>query len=326
MIPYIDLHCDTLLAAWREKQPDLAQLPKACVDLERLTAAGCAAQFFAIFLPPRQVLDAQGFAALSDDDYIASLLAIYRRTLEKYPDRMAHANTAADLQANLAAGKVSGFLTLEDGRAVAGSLEKLEGFYRQGIRLISLTWNGANCFGSPNSADPAIMAAGLTDFGKEAVERMEQLGMLVDVSHLSDGGFWDVARLCKGPFVASHSNCRALNPHPRSLTDEMLRALAEHGGVAGLNFAPEFLTGDITAKDSRVEDMVAQLRHRIQVGGEDCAAIGSDLDGIGGRLEIGSPTAMERLFDALQKAGFTSRLIEKIAFGNAFRVLEDVLK
>ncbi len=106
----------------------------------------------------------------------------------------------------------------------------------------------------------------------------------------------------------------------------MLRALAEHGGVAGLNFAPEFLTGDITAKDSRVEDMVAQLRHRIQVGGEDCAAIGSDLDGIGGRLEIGSPTAMERLFDALQKAGFTSRLIEKIAFGNAFRVLEDVLK
>ena len=138
------------------------------------------------------------------------------------------------------------------------------------------------------------MAAGLTDFGKEAVERMEQLGMLVDVSHLSDGGFWDVSRLCKGPFVASHSNCRALNPHPRSLTDEMLRTLAEHGGVAGLNFAPEFLNGDITCQDSRVEDMVTQLRHRINVGGEDCAALGSDLDGIGGRLEIDSSAAMPR--------------------------------
>ena len=326
MIPYIDLHCDTLLSAWRAKQPDLERLPQASVDLERLKKGNCAAQFFAVFLPPRQTLDAQGFADLSDDEYIDQLLAIYCRTLENHPHRIAHAGTAADLRANLDAGKVSGFLTLEDGRAVDGSLEKLEGFYRRGIRLISLTWNGANCFGSPNSTDPAVMAAGLTDFGKEAVERMEQLGMLVDVSHLSDGGFWDVARLCKGPFVASHSNCRALNPHPRSLTDEMLRTLAEHGGVAGLNFAPEFLNGDITCQDSRVEDMVTQLRHRINVGGEDCAALGSDLDGIGGRLEINSSAAMPRLFEALQKAGFTSRLIEKIAFGNAFRVLGDVLK
>ena len=101
---------------------------------------------------------------------------------------------------------------------------------------------------------------------------MNELGMIVDVSHLSDGGFRDVAALCKKPFVASHSNCRSINPHPRSMTDEMIRTLADKGGVMGVNFGPEFLTGDVKAKESRTEALVAQLRHMMNVGGEDCPA------------------------------------------------------
>lgn len=109
---------------------------------------------------------------------------------------------------------MSAVLTMEDGRMVNGEMEKLEYLYEEGVRAISLTWNGANCFGFPNSREKEIMEAGLTSFGKEALERMNELGILIDVSHLSDGGFYDVARISKKPFAATHSNCRALTPIP----------------------------------------------------------------------------------------------------------------
>ena len=230
------------------------------------------------------------------------------------------------MEENLKNGKISAFLTLEDGRSINGSMEKLERYYDMGVRLISLTWNYANCLGFPNSPDRELMRKGLTSFGKEAVERMEELGMLVDVSHLSDGGFYDVADICKGPFVASHSNCRSLTPHPRNLTDEMIRIVAEKGGVIGLNFAPGFLGKDIHNSDSRVDDMILHLQHLWNKGGEDCLALGSDLDGIGGNLEIGSPDQIPRLFDAMSKAGFSGRMIEKMAYENAARVIHDVMK
>lgn len=314
MIPYIDFHCDTLMRAWELQASDISVLPDAMVDLARLEKSGCMAQFFSIFMMPQPVEPDS-----DDDGYIDHLLRIFRNSLG---GKLALARNMQEYQANRAAGKISGFLTLEDGRAVDGSMEKLERFYERGIRLITLTWNYVNCFGSPNSFDPMVMAQGLSPFGKDAVRRMQELGMLVDVSHLSDGGFWDVADLARVPFVASHSNCRALNPHARSMTDEMIRTLADRGGIMGINFSPLFLREDIHDPGSRIEDMVRHLRHMVQVGGIECAAVGSDLDGIEGELEIGSVDKMQLLFRAMEQAGFHEREIEQIAWKNAERVLE----
>lgn len=318
MTPYIDLHCDTLYEAWCKGKSDIRHFPEAMLDGRQLEKAGSLAQFFAIFM--LQEDDREKYQTnISDEDYIAALIDIFHNSMG---ETMAFAGSLSDIRKNREAGKLSCLLTLEDGRAVDGSMEKLERFYEMGIRLISLTWNYPNCFGFPNSFERDSMAKGLTDFGKDAVVRMQELGMLVDVSHLSDGGFRDVATLCKKPFIASHSNCRSLSPHPRNLTDEMIRTLADHGGVMGLNFCPEFLTKDITNKESRIEDMIRHLRHMIQVGGEDIAAIGTDLDGICGHLEIGRAEDMPHLFEALDRAGFSEELIEKIAWKNAWRVLE----
>lgn len=322
---YIDLHCDTLMMAFYGKKDDLYQLDRTMVDVCRLKEGKCLAQFFAMFMLPPRMLERLGDAYPGDLGYIDFCRKTLLSTIEKHPEDMALALSAADLERNAAQGKVSAFLTFEDGRAVEGSMEKLERFYDMGVRLISLTWNQSNCFGHPNSADPAAMALGLTDFGKDAVARMNELGMLVDVSHLSDGGFWDVVNVTKKPFVASHSNCRAIAPHQRNLTDEMIRALADKGGVAGLNFCPQFLNRDVECKVERVEDIVRNARYMADKGGVDCVALGTDFDGIHGELEVGSPTQMHLLFDALKKAGFTECEVEKIAWRNALRVIRDTL-
>jgi len=220
---------------------------------------------------------------------------------------------------------LAAFFTIEDGRSVDGKMEKIKTYRDMGVSLISLTWNQENCFGFPNSPNAEQMNKGLTAFGKEAIEEMNRLGMLVDVSHLSDGGFWDVAEITKKPFVASHSNCRALSSHPRNLTDEMLKKLAEKGGIAGLNFCGAFLNEDTNCTESRVDAMVSHILHMTRVGGLECAAIGTDFDGISGMLELRSPDKMEKLFDALQKAGLSQDAIEKVAWKNARRVLKDTL-
>ncbi len=207
-----------------------------------------------------------------------------------------------------------------------GKLENIKRFYDMGVRVLSLTWNAPNCFGFPNSTDPEIMSKGLTDFGKDAIIYMQELGMLVDVSHLSDGGFYDVANICKKPFVATHSNCRSLSPHQRNLTDDMLRVLGDAGGVTGINLGPEFLNADITCKDSTAALMAAHARHMANHGGVGCVALGSDFDGVEGSLQISDPTKMELLADALKAEGFTSSEIDQIAWGNAMRVLEEAVK
>lgn len=322
---YIDMHCDTLSYAYFKEKQDIVSFPEAMADLERMRKGGVMAQFFAVFMPPQEEIDKLGDAWNSDDDYIDSLCSILKRTAQKHSQVLSMAYHGDDVRENEKGGRMSALLTLEDGRSVEGSMEKLEQYYKKGFRLISLTWNGENCFGYPNSTERSIMESGLKDFGKAAVERMNELGMLVDVSHLSDGGFQDVLQICKKPFVASHSNCRALSPHPRNLTDEMIRALADHGGVAGLNFSPSFLNADVNSKDSRVVLMTQHIRHLVKKGGIDCAAIGTDFDGIEGKFEIGEPEQMEILFDALQKCGFHEAEVEKIAYGNVLRVIDEVL-
>jgi membrane dipeptidase len=193
--------------------------------------------------------------------------------------------------------------------------------YNKGVRLITLSWNYPNEIGYPNHKWQ-YQQEGLTDFGNDVVAEMNRLGMIIDVSHLSDQGFYDVARLSTQPFVASHSNARSVKGHLRNLTDEMIRILADHGGIAGINFSHNFLGH---SDHSRIEDMVAHIQHFRKVGGIEVAALGTDFDGIESVVEVRHIGEMAKLVDALAKASFTEDEIEKICYKNALRVIKEVL-
>lgn len=322
MYSYVDMHCDTLLQTLHEGSGSLYE-KQGMQSLRLMQEAKQMCQFFAIFFPPRH--EERVPPLPPDEDFFCLLCKNFYEELDKHSDVIVAAHNYDEIMENWKRGLASAVLTVEDGRLVNGRLEKLTDWYEQGVRAIALTWNFSNCFGYPNSKDAVVMQKGLTEFGKEAVAEMNRLGILIDVSHLSDGGFYDVATLSKKPFVASHSNCRALTPHQRNMTDDMIKALAAQGGVAGINFCPEFVSN---RKDRvcKVEDLAAHVLHFIKVGGEDCVGMGTDFDGIEGELEIAHPTQMSLLFDALEKKGVTPRQLDKLASGNVLRVIKEAMR
>jgi membrane dipeptidase len=184
-----------------------------------------------------------------------------------------------------------------------------------------LTWNFPNEIGYPN-CEKQYMDKGLTPFGQEVVHEMNRLGMIIDTSHLSDAGFYDVAKLSTKPFVASHSNARAVCGHTRNLTDDMIKLLSDKGGVMGINFEKSFLGGNDV---SRVEDMIKHIRHIVSVGGIGVAAIGTDFDGISPSREIDNIGEMYKLYDGLKASRFSEDDIDRIFFKNAMRVIKDVM-
>jgi membrane dipeptidase len=323
---YIDMHCDTLEQALVYGKDTIWELPDAMLDVARLKKAGAAAQFFAMFLPQREEAAWFGKKEMPGlEELMQEMYGIYQNTLRQHSDVIVSATNYTELMENHRAGKLSAFLTIENGSLIQGELSNIERFYEMGVRLITLTWNDANCLGVCHSTDPSEMEKGLTPFGKEAVSYMNELGILVDVSHLSDGGFYDVADVTDKPFVASHSNCRALSPATRNLTDDMIRVLAERGGVAGINFAPFFLNESLEDRKSRIFRMCDHIEHFIRVGGTECVGIGTDFDGIDGEFEIPDCTGMEQLFTALSHRGISGDVIDKIAFSNVARVIKDVM-
>lgn len=325
MIPYIDMHCDTLMRAYIDGKETIYELPELMLDVKRLREGGALAQFFAIFMLPESMRKDFGESFPQDMDYIKACLQIHEKTLDTYSDAIGSVKSLEEYLENKKNGKIGSILSLEDGRAVNNNMDNLKWMRSEGIRMIALLWNYENCFGYPNSKDVRVMEQGLKSFGKEAIEVMNDLGILIDVSHLNDGGFWDVVKLTKKPFVASHSNCRAIAPHQRNLTDEMIRALADKGGVMGVNFCGPFLNEDAVGRESRIPQMIKHLKHMINVGGSDVAAIGTDFDGTYGEFDIPECSKMQLLFDAMAKEGFTQGQIEKIAFGNVERVLKETL-
>ena len=310
----VDLHCDTLFECYAQKQP--LRRNSLHIDLERLRSAGALAQFFAVWLPQ------EGRFGLSAYELFQQIYELYRQEMEKNKDLIAPALSYRDIVAAEQEGRLSSVLCLEDGSMLEGDISRLDGLYSQGVRQITLTWNGENSLGYPNSPDPALHARGLKPFGIEVVERMEELGMLVDVSHLSEGGFWDVCERAKKPFLASHSCARALCDHPRDLTDRQLRALAERGGIVGVNFYSEFL--EQGSRCARIEDILRHVEHIRSVAGEETVALGSDFDGIDCELEMKDYSGYPRLIQAAADRwgyDFADRLSHK----NALRLLKDCL-
>ncbi len=235
-------------------------------------------------------------------------------------------------------GKINALLSVEEGGAIEGDIQKLEALYARGVRLMTLTWNYPNEIGFPNFPDCEGLKSGeispfsrekergLTEFGRETAERMIGLGMLIDVSHGSDKLVEDVAEICSKwsvPFLASHSGAAAICPWARNLEDRQIRLIAESGGVVGLDFCTDFTSPDASSEGQR-QALLAHARHLIEIGGEDVLSIGSDFDGIPPNAYLPDPSHMPKFLEELEK-NFGSRIAEKIACGNALRVLKEVL-
>lgn len=312
---YIDFHCDTLSRLYYGHTSDPSETlwkNNGHLDLTRLIDAGYLAQFFACFLHKAS----PSKRGTHFDDALGMIQLIKSSLSPDAPARLA--TSYHDYLENKNNRKLSCFLTIEEGGILEGDMNRLETLYNEGIRLITLTWNFENCLGFPHlmSAEPDT---GLKSFGIEVVKRMEELRMLVDVSHLSDMGFWDVASNTKKPFIASHSCCRSLRGHSRNLTDEMLRQLGKCQGLVGINFCGSFLQDDGVCT---LEALTKHLRHIINVGGLDIAALGTDFDGITCKLEIPGCECMYRLDEALHDNGFLPSEIDAICTKNAERILQ----
>jgi len=285
------------------------------IDLEKLTKGKSLAQFFALFIDLNE--HPKAFNRAMD------MLNKFYEELEKNNHEISVAKNYKDFKVNKEEDKISAFLTIEEGEAIEGSLKNLRNFYDLGVRLMTLTWNYENSIGYPNCREE-FRDKGLKTFGLETLEEMNRLGMIIDVSHLSDGGFYDVSRYSKKPFVASHSNSRAVCNHSRNLTDDMIRTLSEKGGITGINFEKSFLIEG--GSKSAVKDMVKHINHIYNIGGIDVLSLGSDFDGINPKnLEISNMGEIDKLITALQKEGYNESYIEKILYKNALRVIKEVM-
>lgn len=267
------------------------------------------------------------------------MIDIAERLAAQHPDALVLARTAGDVERAAAGGRTAAILSIENGVACLDRIELLRTYHRLGVRAMGLVWNGRNaiadgCGEEGSHSGPAVLgpngyraAAGfgkLTSFGRAVVDEMRRLGMIVDVSHLSRAGFWDLSERMEGrPFIASHSNARALCDHRRNLDDEQIRAIAAARGCIGVNFYPPFLraTGEAT-----IDDVVAHILALAErAGGIDFVGIGADYDGIEhGPRGLEDPSRYPALLEALAKRGLSDADIERVRFGNFLRVFRAV--
>ncbi len=321
----IDMHCDTIYRLLCKKdsgENGSLRENEGHIDLLRMKQSSYLLQNFAMFVE----LDRDG----DPWERVQRIYGHYQSEMEKNSDLIAPVLQFSDIAANEAAGKMSSLLTVEEGAVCKGELSKLQTLYDMGVRMITLTWNFPNELGYPNNVADNIpnLTGGLTEKGKEFVARMEELGIIPDVSHLSDAGFFDVLQVTKKPFAASHSDARAVCPCVRNLTDEMIKALADRGGVTGLNYCEAFLKEQPAGKrlPASIQDVARHARHIVNVGGLEVLGLGSDFDGIGDQEELPGAQSMGRLWEGLKKSGFTERELDKIFYQNVLRLYRETLR
>lgn len=320
MYEILDLHCDTIMALYQKKDKELKENDLQ-IDLNKLKKGNYLAQVFAMFV----------YLHANDNPFKVcdEMIDLFYSEIEKNSNEIGIALNYSQLLENKEKGLTNAILSIEEGGVIDGILSNVDYFYDRGVRMICLNWNFYNAIGYPNftmGPNPDFtkpnITNGLTSFGIDVVKRMEKLGMIIDVSHLSDKGFWDVYNNTTKPFIASHSNARSICNHVRNLSDDMIKALASRGGVMGLNFCTNFINSE--AEVTYVSDIVKHALHIIKVGGIDVLAIGTDFDGIGRTTEIDNASEMYKLVEALKEAGLSDEDINKITHLNFLRVFKEV--
>lgn len=309
---FIDLHCDT--AGKLLYDGGNLKKNKYSVDIEKLKKGCALAQVFAFFIDVGEVKNPfLEFQTMHKN---------FMNELEKNIENIDLVTSLEELNIADKNEKIGAFLSIEDGEVLEGDIDNLKKAYDMGIRLITLTWNYKNTLGYPNY-QYMYKDKGLTPLGVDMVKEMENLGIVPDASHLSDGGFYDLIKYCKKPFIATHSNSRYIKNHPRNLTDDMIKALANKGGIMGMNFCVNFVEGGDT---TTIDGLVSHINHIRNIGGIDVIALGSDFDGISNSIEIKDASYMGMLSNALKKEGFKEEDIEKIFYKNALRLFMETLK
>lgn len=335
-IPFFDGHNDTLLKLLEADGPNQERLfidgmPAAHIDLPRARSAGMAGGFFAIFPPPLKgnlgsVVASAGQATplppdldIADAQRVTLAMASILFRIEQ-AGGAAICRDAAAVRAAIANGKLATILHIEGAEAIDTDFRSLDVLYAAGLRSIGLVWSRANAFGTGvpfrHNVDPDI-GPGLTDAGKALVQTCNEMGVMVDLSHLNAAGFRDVAAISTKPLVATHSNVHAISPHARNLTAWQLAAIAESNGMVGLNFATGFLRPDgIMRADTEIELMVRHIDAMVEAVGEDGVGLGSDFDGALVPAAIKDVTGVPKLLRALLDKGYGEALVRKIALEN----------
>lgn len=311
----IDGHCDSLIHFVEGERTLDDSSEGGHWDIPRARIAGISLQFMAAYIETEYKPYKATIRGLQ-------LIEGARKFIASHPDQLFFVLGKDDLLLMPDPARIGILLSVEGGEILGQNLFMLDKIYQLGVRALGLTWNQRNELG--DGVGEGRTQSRLTKLGQEVVWRMNELGMLIDVSHLNEAGFWHVLELSKYPIVASHSCAKALCNHPRNLTDQQLRALAKHKGVVGVNFYPDFLkqTGIV-----RREDVVRHISHIADVAGVETVGFGSDFDGI-----TEAPEGLENvgdycyLIEDLRKVGFSSQEIEMIAGENFRRILLNVLK
>ena len=307
----IDLHCDTIMQLL--DHPDSGDLYRNTwkIDIEKLQKAHSKVQDFALFVNLGKTNDPYG--------RYEEMRNLCTTQIHLYGEHIQHVLSYQDVEYVYESGKIGALVSIEEGGVLGGDLDKLKQAYKDGVRLITLTWNYPNGLGEPHCGEQHKK---LTPKGIEFVEAMQDLGIIVDCSHLNDAGTEQLGDILDAPFVASHSNAREVTAHTRNLPDNLIKLIANKGGVIGLNFAQSFLG---TSPVSRIEDIVKHGLYLINKGGEDVVALGTDFDGIKPNTEIKDVSEMYRLYDAFKEAGLSVEQCEKLFWKNADRLLKEIL-
>jgi membrane dipeptidase len=346
LIQIFDGHNDVLLRLYRRTSADAVTAfldgeDKGQLDLPKARRGGFAGGLFAIFVPSPERKNAGNGETPARDvtsdpappavDVAQAQRAVFTMASLLYrietasQGRLRVCRTTDDIEACLAGDALAAVLHIEGAEAIDADFEVLDVLYAAGLRSLGPVWSRPNAFGHgvpfrcPSSPDTG---PGLTDLGKALIGACNRLRILIDLSHLNERGFWDVAAISDAPLVATHSNAHAISPHSRNLTDEQLTAIRDTGGLVGVNFATSFLRADGRRdKDTPIDLIIEHAAHMLDRLGEDGVAFGSDFDGAQVPAELGDAGGLQKLVDAMRGRSFGEPLIEKLCFRNWLRVL-----
>ncbi len=350
-VPIFDGHNDVLLRLYRRSGAEglhafLDGEEKGHLDLPKAIEGGFVGGLFAVFVPSNRpgsttasplASDVAADVAMAPPLDLATaqsvafrMVSLLLRIETESRGRVRVCRSASEIQQTMNDGAIACVLHMEGAEAIDPNLELLDVLRAAGLRSLGPVWSRPNVFGHgvpfafPSSPDTG---PGLTDVGKELIRRCNELRIVVDLSHLNERGFWDVAAISDVPLVATHSNAHALSPHSRNLTDKQLAAIRETGGMVGANFATAFLRPE-GARDAEttLEFVVDHLAYMLERVGEDGVGLGSDFDGAKMPSGLGSAAGLQNLVGAMRARGFDEPLIEKVCFKNWLRVLRRTWK
>jgi len=311
----VDLHSDALYEHVKGAKDIAKRSSVGHLDIPRMKEAGVTGQVFAIWTNPDKTKPDERAP------FVLKAVDAFEDICRHCPDDITIARNPDEMLAANESGRTAGILGVEGGHALEGNLQNVDRFFERGVRVLTITWNNSNelagsCMDKPET--------GLSDLGRRAVRRMNELGMIVDLSHSSPRTFYDTLDASAAPVICSHSACRNLCDFPRNLDDDQLKALAEHRGVIGIVFLPYFLT--LREGDATLDDVLDHTEHAIQVAGIDSVALGSDFDGFGKSPKgLEDVTRLPALFAGLRSRGYSNADVAKVSGLNFQRLWQEVV-